>query len=379
MTNEFILENARVVLPESVIDGYVVVRDGQIAEIGEGRVGSGENLEGDTLIPGLVELHTDHIENHFLPRPTVRWNKMAAVQAHDAQIAASGITTVFDALRVGTDGDSTAWAEEMRAMAETIGEAVDEGRLRADHYIHLRCEVSADDVVEDFDRIAGNERIRLVSLMDHAPGQRQFRDIETYRLYYQAKMKLSDPEFETFCRERVAQSERNSPANRTELASRCRERGITLASHDDATQEHVAESIALGIHLAEFPTTLEAAAAARQAGMMTLMGAPNVVRGGSHSGNIAALDLHRRDLLSILSSDYVPFSLLQAVFLMAEEGEAELPDALRLVTGNPADAVGLTDRGRIALGLRADLVRIRAENDKVPVVRGVWREGRRVA
>jgi len=379
MPDETILKNARIVLPDRVIDGYVVIRDGRIAAVCDGPAATGEDMCGDTVIPGLVELHTDHIEGHYIPRPKVLWNKMAAIQAHDAQIAASGITTVFDALRVGTDENATLTSGDMAEMADAIDRAVAEGRVRADHYIHLRCEVSASDVVEGFCKIETNPRLRLVSLMDHAPGQRQFADLDAYRIYYQGKLGLSDIEFAAFSARRLAESAKFAPQSRLAIAERCRVRGIAVASHDDATSAHVDEAIALGTSVAEFPTTVAAARASREAGLHVLMGAPNIVRGGSHSGNVSAIELLRLGVLDVLSSDYVPFSMLQAVFHLADQGAADLPDAIRLVSQNPAEAVGLTDRGAIAEGLRADLVRVRATPGEPPVVRSVWREGHRVA
>lgn len=379
MPHETVLTNARIVTADTVIHGHMVLHGELIAEIGEGPARTGQDMDDDTLIPGLVELHTDHIEGHFMPRPKVLWNKMAAIQAHDTQIAGSGITTVFDALRVGTDENATLTADEIAEMGEMIGRAVNEERLRADHYIHLRCEVSAADVLAGFAGLAGNPLLKLVSLMDHAPGQRQFADLGAYRTYYQKKLGLSDAAFESFSSERLAQSTEFSDRHRRDIAEICRERGIALASHDDATIAHVDEALALGMSIAEFPTTLEAASASRTAGLHVLMGAPNIVRGGSHSGNVSAIELLRLGLLDILSSDYVPFSMLQAAFHLVDIGAAGLPEAIRLVTLNPAEAVGLTDRGAIAVGRRADLVRVRNHPGEPPVVRSVWRQGNRVA
>ncbi|KQQ91351.1 alpha-D-ribose 1-methylphosphonate 5-triphosphate diphosphatase [Aureimonas sp. Leaf324] len=376
---EEVFHNARIVLADEVIEGSILVRNGRIADISNGTSNVGTDLEGDYLLPGLVELHTDHLEGHYLPRPKVRWNIDAALQAHDAQVSASGITTVFDALRVGMDEDAALGSTDMSAMADAILDATRDDRLRAEHFIHLRCEVSAPDVVPAFETMIGNERVRLASLMDHAPGQRQFVDIQTYRTYYQGKMRMTDVVFDAFCARRVAESEANSPGNRRHIAGRCREAGITLASHDDATAAHVEESRELGIALAEFPTTLEAARLSREAGLSVLMGAPNVVRGGSHSGNVSAKDLVEIGVLDVLSSDYVPFSLIQATFVLA--GSIGLPAATAMVTRTPARVAGLDDRGEIAVGLRVDLVRVRAQTGaaKPPVVRSVWREGRRVA
>ncbi|RIY03610.1 alpha-D-ribose 1-methylphosphonate 5-triphosphate diphosphatase [Aureimonas flava] len=371
--------NARIVLADEIVHGSVLVRGGRIADISTGASRAGTDCDGDHLLPGLVELHTDHLEGHYLPRPKVRWNMHAALQAHDAQVSASGITTVFDALRVGMDEDAALGSADMIAMATAIDEAVRDDRLRAEHFIHLRCEVSAPDVLPSFAALVGNDRVRLASLMDHAPGQRQFVDLATYRAYYQGKMRMSDAAFDAFCARRIGESEANSAGNRRAIADRCRRAGITLASHDDATAAHVEESRELGIALAEFPTTLEAARLSREAGLSVLMGAPNVVRGGSHSGNVSAAELVEIGVLDVLSSDYVPFSLVQAAFLMA--GTIGLPEAVAMVSSTPARVAGLADRGVIAPGLRADLIRVRAQPGAAtpPVVRSVWREGRRVA
>lgn len=375
---ETVFTNARIVLADRVIHGAVVMRDGRIAAVDEGAA-SGDDMEADWLIPGLVELHTDHLESHYAPRPGVRWNAMAAVQAHDAQIAASGITTVFDALRVGMDEDGRLTAADMRLLGDAILDGQRQGRLRADHFLHLRCEVSSTDMLDGLRLFLGEPRLRLASLMDHTPGQRQFTTMDSYRFYYQGKTGMSDAAFDAFVARRRAQAENWSERNRRDGAALCRSAGIVLASHDDATAAHVAEAVGDGITLAEFPTTMEAAEASRAAGMKVLMGAPNVVRGGSHSGNLAARMLAERGLLDVLSSDYVPFSLLHAAFLLAETVEGiSLPAAVAMVAKHPAEAAGLDDRGEIAVGRRADLVRIRIEA-QVPIVRSVWREGGRVA
>lgn len=379
MSSETVLSNARIVLADEVVDGSVLIRDGVIANVSRGTARLGEDMGGDYLIPGLVELHTDHLEGHYAPRPKVRWNPLAAVLAHDAQVATAGITTVFDALRVGLDEDSEMTAPEMRKLADAIEDGVSNDRLRADHFIHLRCEVSAPDCLDGFAYFDNDERVRLASLMDHAPGQRQFVNLETYAYYYQRKLKLTDREFRAFCDRRISESQRNAPPNRAAISAACHARGIVLASHDDATTAHVEEAVSQGIRVAEFPTTHEAAKASREAGLGVLMGAPNVVRGGSHSGNVSARTLAEDGLLDILSSDYIPFSLIQSAFFLGEVVDAiSLPQAVAMVSKNPAEAVGLFDRGEIVPGRRADLVRVRVD-EHIPVVRMVWREGRRVA
>ena len=252
MKNEMILKNARIVSKDEVLVGHVHVKDGVIADIAEGKLPAGQedrayDLDGDFLLPGFIELHTDHVEGHYAPRPKVRWNPMAAVLAHDAQIASSGITTVFDALRVGLDSDADLQYTDMKALADAFHRGVDEGSLRADHFIHLRCEVSADDCIDAFHQFDNYPLVKLISVMDHAPGQRQFADIEQYAIYYKGKLKMSDEEFKIFCDRRMEASARNSDKHRDMIAGICKERGLILASHDDATVEHVEEAIAQDI------------------------------------------------------------------------------------------------------------------------------------
>lgn len=379
MPSETILTNARIVLEDQIITGSIALRDGIITDIDTGNCATGQDMDGDYLIPGLVELHTDHLEQHYVPRPGVLWDSIAALQAHDVQVAGSGITTVFDCLRLGSDEDGDFRNGEMRAIADAIKTAEKEDRLRASHLIHLRCEVSTGDVLDHFEDFRMDPQVKLASLMDHAPGQRQFVTLEQYGRYYKKKLGLNEAEFERFVDRRLKESALYAAPHRKAIVEACTERKIALASHDDATLAHVEESKAYGVHLAEFPTSMEAAKASHEAGMAVLMGAPNVVRGKSHSGNISARTLADAGVLDVLSSDYVPFSLIHAPFVLAEgENGMSLPQAICLVSATPARAVGLEDRGRIATGLRADVVRVR-HTEGVPVVRTVWREGNRVA
>ncbi len=377
---DHLFHNARIVLPDQVIDGGLSIHNGKIASFAEGPTAAqGHDCEGDYLIPGLVELHTDHLETHYAPRPKVRWNPVSAVQAHDAQIACSGITTVFDALRVGIDSEAELKSADMRQLAEAIETGLAENRLRADHFIHLRCEVSAPDVLSSLAHFAEDSRVRLISLMDHTPGQRQFISLDTYRMYHQAKRGLSDAEMDAYIEYRQRAADGLAPGNRKAIAAQAKARGIIIASHDDATLDHVGEAIELDTGIAEFPTTFDAAKASHEAGMKVLMGAPNMVRGGSHSGNVSAKELAQAGFLDVLSSDYIPMSLMHAAFLLAEEVETiSLPEAIATVTKTPAEVAGLMDRGAIIEGRRADLVQVKLVGN-VPIVRGVWREGRRVA
>lgn len=374
-----VFKNARLILPDSVMEGSLTCEEGKIAEIDGATAVAGHDCEGDYLLPGLIELHTDHLEVHYAPRPKVRWNPVSAVQAHDAQIACAGITTVFDALRVGMDEDADLRVADMRQLADAIETGQDENRLRADHFIHLRCEVSAPDVLDSYSFFEEDDRVRLISLMDHTPGQRQFVSLDAYKIYYQGKKGFSDAEMDAFIEARKARAGDIAPNNRKAIAASAKSRKIAIASHDDATTDHVKEAVDLNTRIAEFPTTIEAAKASREAGMAVLMGAPNVVRGGSHSGNVSARELAEAGCLDVLSSDYVPVSLVQAAFQLADEvDEIDLPKAIATVTSTPARAIGLDDRGALETGRRADLVQIRLIGN-IPIVRGVWREGHRVA
>jgi len=381
MSEEILFTNANIVTAEAVLHGSVAVRDGVIAAVDDtvSALPDAIDLAGDYLIPGLVEVHTDNLEKHFAPRPGVRWPSRAAVLAHDAQVATAGITTVFDALAVGDIRADSARRRDLEDMANTLEGAQGDGLLRADHRLHMRCEVSCDTLEELIAPFASHALVGLISVMDHTPGQRQFLDDAQYRTYYKQKWAIDDAELDRFIARQREVAHRYAGPNRKMAAGIARERAVPLASHDDATAEHVAEAADLGVSLAEFPTTPEAACAAHAQNIQVIAGAPNLVRGGSHSGNVSAKHLATDGLVDILSSDYVPYSLIQAAFLMHLDQDVAmpLPQAMATVSRNPARAVGLEDRGEIAPGLAADLVWLHQTGD-LPVVRGVWRRGRRI-
>ena len=380
MKHETALTHARIVLADGEIDGTVVLSGGRISRVEEGQsaLPRAEDLEGDILIPGLVELHTDNLEGHLAPRPGVVWPTFPALMAHDGQVSAAGITTVFDALRIGDRHTETYRLDRVRETVGQIAEAQAHGLLRAEHLLHLRCEVSTENVLEHFESLREEPLLRIVSLMDHTPGQRQFVNVGTFRTYYKGRYKLNDAEVDQLIVGLTDDHHRYAFRNRLRLAETCREMSLRLASHDDATEAHVEEAAGLGFSISEFPTTLEAAQAAHRHGLTTVAGAPNVVRGSSHSGNVAARELAAEGVLDALSSDYVPVSLLHSVFVLHRDLGLALSDAIATVSLNPARMVGLDDRGEIAPGLRADLVRVHV-HEGTPVVRGVWREGQRIA
>jgi alpha-D-ribose 1-methylphosphonate 5-triphosphate diphosphatase len=363
---------------EGVYHGSLMSRSGRIdAMAANTSLPEAEDFDGDYLLPGLIEIHTDNIEKHFLPRSGVRWpNGLAAIMAHDAHMTGSGATTVLDAVSAGEFSAKRMRREIFACTLDALKLARDNGLLRAEHLLHIRCELADKAVVEMFSSVMDHHLVRLVSVMDHTPGQRQWSDLDRYRTFHADKKWTDDELHAEIDRLRAVQASHADP-NRQTILTLCRERNLPLASHDDTTVEHVEETARLGMRIAEFPTTREAAARARQLGLATVLGAPNVVRGQSHSGNVSALELADQGLVDILSSDYMPASLLQAPFTLARKLDLPLHQTIATVTANPAQALGLHDRGELTPGKKADLVRVRMVDD-IPVVVAVWRDGRQV-
>jgi alpha-D-ribose 1-methylphosphonate 5-triphosphate diphosphatase len=379
MPDETVLTNARIVTLDCVVCGSLAIRDGRIADIDSrpSALPGAQDLEGDYLLPGLVELHTDNLEKHMAPRPGVDWPPLSAAITHDAQIIASGITTVFDAISVGEVHVRSQRLAKLLPMVKAVDKAGFHGFMRAEHRLHLRCEVVHPETLELFEHLSKHPRLSLVSIMDHSPGQRQFTSPEKYRLYYQGEYGFSDEEMDELTEVQTRKAQLHSARQRKAIATRCASRRLPLASHDDATAAHAEESAALGMAIAEFPTTLEAARVSHQKGLKVMMGAPNLIRGLSHSGNVSASALAKEGVLDILSSDYYPASLLHAAVKLAEIPGYSLPRAIHTVSRTPAQTVGLVDRGEIRPGLRADLIQARIHRE-YPVIRQVWRQGTRV-
>jgi alpha-D-ribose 1-methylphosphonate 5-triphosphate diphosphatase len=378
MNDETILTNAHLVLPDAVVCGTVVIRDGRIADVQSCRskLPAALDLEGDYLAPGAVDLHTDNLERQVQPRTLARWPSRSAMVAHDAQCAAAGVTTVFDALCLGDLGFDKERVRTFQEGVRDLDALADTHLLKVEHFLHLRCEVPAQDMLALFDPVADHPRVRMVSLMDHSPGVGQYADLDRYR-DMRRRGGLDDAYIEQQILALQAQRARMRKPNRRGLLARVAGRGVALASHDDRTVAEIAENSADGILISEFPVTMEAALAAKSAGMQVIAGAPNIVRGGSHSGNVSASELVATGTVDAFASDYVPSSMVEAAFQCAQTG-ISLPQAMALISDRPARMVGLADRGRIAPGLRADLLRIRLHGT-LPVVRQVWRAGERVA
>ncbi|WP_037310996.1 alpha-D-ribose 1-methylphosphonate 5-triphosphate diphosphatase [Ruegeria halocynthiae] len=379
MTEEMILANATLVLPDETVTGSVRIVGETIAEVATGpSVPTGAvDCDGDYVSPGLVELHTDNLERHIQPRPKVDWPHAAAILAHDAELASTGITTVFDAMRVGSIPSGQRYAKYARGLSRELWQLREQDALKISHFLHLRAEVCSETLVEELDEFGPEDRVGLVSLMDHTPGQRQFRDITKLEAYLKGKLGLDGDGFQRHVADLKALRDRNGDKHEIETVKAAKRFGAMLASHDDTTDEQVRVSAGHGIRLAEFPTTVEAARACHEHGIKVMMGAPNVIRGGSHSGNVAAFELADLGHLDILSSDYVPAALLLSAARLGELW-GDMPRGLKTVTQTPAQAVGLNDRGEIRVGARADLIRFRMR-EGAPALNGVWSRGRRVS
>lgn len=374
------MANAQLVLADQVLTGSITIEQGVITDIAEGDIvpNGAIDCSGDLVLPGLVELHTDNVERHMEPRPKVDWPHLPALLAHDAELASTGITTVFDAMRVGSiySSQKGQYVEYARTLANELLTARAEGLFKISHFLHLRAEICSETLLEELATFSVDDRVGIVSLMDHTPGQRQFRDLTALKTYVAKKRGMNDAEFAEHVENQINLQKRYGAKHEVGAVNEAKRLGAVLASHDDTTGEHVATSAKNGVGFAEFPTTVEAAEACRAHGIAVMMGAPNLIRGGSHSGNVAAEDLANADLLDIVSSDYVPSALLLSAFHLAKIWN-DVPRAIATVTSNPAKAAGLTDRGQLEVGLRGDVSRVH-QNRKTPILRNVWSQGRQV-
>jgi alpha-D-ribose 1-methylphosphonate 5-triphosphate diphosphatase len=377
---ETILTNATLVLENETRNGTIVFDETGITGLDFSRssLASAMDVEGDYVTPGIVEMHTDNMEKHFVPRPGVFWpNGLAAALAHDAQIASAGITTVYDSICAGSIyGEKDYRREIFPQVIRAVEEGIATKSFRVDHAIHIRCELTGDELVDDVAPFANNPIVRLVSLMDHTPGQRQWRNLDNLKRYAMGTGEKTEAQYDEDVSMRIEHGPKNRQRNWPAIVEMFGSRGIPIATHDDTTEDDVEAGVSSGAVISEFPTTVVAATAAKRHGLATIMGAPNVVRGGSHSGGVSAAELAKLGLLDGLSSDYVPASLLQAVLKLNTDYGIAFADAMAKVTWKVADMVGLKDRGRLALGKRADILRFSAIGP-TPVVRALWSNGNR--
>jgi len=348
------LSDVKLILADRIIEnGALRIDNGVIAEVVEG---AGQP-SGFTVFPGFVDMHGDMIEMELEPRPKVEFPMEVAVGHLDARLAAAGVTTAYAGVsfsRTAVDGQRRSFAHTsaiIRALKDNI-----QG-LRVDHRIHARFDMTYTAAIDALDGLLTAEAVDLVSVMDHTPGQGQYRNVETL-VANRMKSGLSESQARAHVERRIqnAISADQVFENLQRISKLCRSHGVAMASHDDDTvgKSHLMADI--GAVISEFPVTMKAAEVARERGLMVAMGAPNAMRGQSYSGNLSARDAHGAGLLNILAADYHPAAILPAIHALAPADPDGLVGAARLASKNPAQSLGLMDRGEIAVGLRADLV-----------------------
>lgn len=342
----------RLVTPENVIDGGVRIEGDRIAEVGDIVADADTVIDADgrLVLPGLVDIHGDDIEKHLHPRSGARMDTSMALASADRANVAAGITTKFHAISFELDEG----ADRSPELAATLTDAITTANeLLVDHRLHARCEVTQKRCVEAVVKVIDNGDTDLVSVMSHIPGKGQFRDIEAFRSYYKNDTNRTVEEAEEMIETRVSIPMSTIRERVDCVVNRAREAGVVTASHDDENPREVERLAESGVDISEYPITLETAEQAVELGMTTTMGAPNLVRGESQWGNLATADGIDAGVVDVLVADYHPPSLLASVFV--DTGES-LPERVKRVSANPADAAGFADRGRIETGKRADLV-----------------------
>jgi len=332
------------------------------------------DLKGCLLTPGLIDLHCDALEKEAEPRPGVHFPFEFASALADKRNAVAGITTVYHALSFANHElgvrNNTVAADLARAMARHQASAM------VDNRVHARYEVTDETAPEILNGLLAEGALQMLSFMDHSPGQGQFRDVEAYRNYLAKTYKTTSDDVDAIL-DHKRNAARGAMARMERLAEQASHYKVPLASHDDDSPEKVAVLKGLGARISEFPINLETAVAARESGLSTLFGAPNILRNASQSGNMKAIEAIREQVADCLCGDYSPAALLPAVLHLVDAGQLSLPEAFALVTRNPARAAGLEDRGVIAPGKRADLIAITGSG-LLAQASHVWSQGREV-
>jgi alpha-D-ribose 1-methylphosphonate 5-triphosphate diphosphatase len=368
-----VVENAHVVAPTDVVEGGVRIEGGEIAAVGPDVSGGADrriDAAGRYVLPGLVDLHGDDIEGHLFPRSGAKVETPMALAAADRATVAAGITTKFHAISFEDNPEKDRSPELAKELVDAIQSA---DGLLADHRIHARCEVTEPGGVSAIESVLDRDRVDLVSVMAHVPGKGQFQDVERFREYYENSDNLSVEDAERLIDRRAGVDESVLTERIQRVVAAAAEADVPVASHDDESPPEVDRLAEHGVDISEYPVTLEAARRATERGLTTTMGAPNLIRGGSQWGNLATADAIEAAVVDALVADYHPQSLLAAPFV--DTGEP-LPERVARVTRNPADAVGLEDRGRLVPGARADLIVVDAE--PTPTVQRAIRRGRDV-
>ena len=372
------LSDLRIVLPDrEIARGALHLREGRIAAIVEG-AGPAEaiRLPGLRAFPGIIDLHGDMLERELHPRPGANIPPDLALFELDKKLAANGITTAYAAISFAWHKDDVFRSED---LARELMALVNERRphLLTDHYVHARFEITnpeAGDVLHD---TVNKGHVHLVSVMDHTPGQGQYRNIEAYVQFSvqwtRDKLGRDVTEEDVYAYIESAQERPKAWDAVRSIARVAPQHGLALASHDDDTPQKIDFMHSLGFTISEFPVSLAAGQRAKELGFHVVMGAPNALRGASHSGNLSAGEAVAAGIVDTLATDYYPPAMLHAVYALEQRGVLPAREGIKLVAGNPADALGLHDRGVIAEGKRADLCLV--DERLRPRVRATFRAG----
>lgn len=379
MQDSFVIVNAQVVTPDGIRENASLrVEDGRIAEIHEGNCKSGRKIDaaGNFLFPGFVDMHSDAIEKGIEPRPNTFFPVDIAVFELDKKIAACGITTMYHSLsfaelEVGLRNNNTA-AKIIREINKL------RHKLKINTKIHARFEITDLGAVPFLRDLIGDEQINLFSFMDHSPGQGQFRDILSFKNYYGPVYAKTDSEMDQIIERKLEAKKNHASTVIAELIDICRQRGIAIASHDDDSQEKITWLKEMNIGMTEFPVNIETVRTARELGVSVCLGSPNVLRGQSQAKNLSAREAISSGFGDILCSDYSPMTMLHAVSTLTKLGILPLHEAIKMVSLNPARAVGIADEtGSLAVGKAADMVLV-DHSDDFPRVLKTFVAGREV-
>ncbi|KST67493.1 alpha-D-ribose 1-methylphosphonate 5-triphosphate diphosphatase [Mastigocoleus testarum] len=353
------ITRAHIVTSEDVIkDASLLIEDGYIIAINPESTSAVQSfdLDGKLLIPGCIDLHCDAIEKEIEPRPNTFFPTKFAVAQVDRRNAAAGITTPFHAIsfaneELGVRNNEKA-AEIVRAIHDYQPQAL------VDNRVHCRYEITDPTGLPILLKLLQQNCVDLFSLMDHTPGQGQFKDLPAYLDYISRTYNKTTDQAQALANRKLKNAVGALERIKT-LVSEALRHNIQIASHDDDTLERIQTMTALGVKISEFPINLSTAQSAKRQKMKTIFGAPNLLRGKSQSGSIKAVEAIENQVCDILCSDYSPASLLASVFQLPHLLNWSLPDAISLVTRNPAQALNLHERGEIEVGKRADLIAIK--------------------
>lgn len=382
----FVITNGKLVTETAVLYGYdLLIKDERIAKIApKGEIQFTDQMEiidaaGGYVTPGFIDIHSDYIEHMAAPRPTSLMNFELSLRETEKELIAHGITTMFHSLSLFKGSDYAykpiREPENVRKFIDLIEKSHSTKHL-VRHRFHARFEIDNVEEMENLKRYITEDKVHLVSFMDHTPGQGQYRHLEIYRNTVKSYNNMSDASIDVLIRNHRIK-EKLSIEDIREIAQLAHDHGIAVASHDDDTLEKLELVQSFGTTISEFPITLEVARRAQELGMYTIAGAPNVLLGGSHSGNLSAAEAIQYQSIDILCSDYYPAAMLHSIFELVKKYDMDLVDMMKLVTINPAKAVKMDhDIGSVCEGKKADLLIIEKIGDGFPVVTGVFVDGK---